>query len=112
MCGLGSAWKQGHVLNNLRSLDLDFAATSETKISGEHVSAPVFKDYIVFSSCGLSGVGGGVAVLLLKSKDLQVWAIFLDLDGMVIVLDVNITKVAPLGKWRFMLQQGLESRVS
>lgn len=63
------AWKQGHLLNNFRFLDLDEIAISETKYSGKHALASIFEDYI-FPSCGLSGAIGGVVVLLRELFDL------------------------------------------
>lgn len=54
---LGSASKQGHLFNDLRSLDLDVAANSETRIS-------IFEDYEFSSSSALAGTSGGVPVLL------------------------------------------------
>lgn len=50
MLGLGSAWKQGHLLNDLKSLDMDVVAISETKISGVHSLGPLFDDYEIFST--------------------------------------------------------------
>lgn len=35
------------------------------------------------------GTGSSVAMLLQTSLDLQLWVIFLDLGGMVVVLDMN-----------------------
>lgn len=46
--GLGSVWKQGHLSNDLRSLDLDVATISEARISGKHVLVSIFEDYEIF----------------------------------------------------------------
>lgn len=64
------------------------AALSEIRISRKRALTSIFKDYEVFSSCGLLGASDGVVVLLWKPLNLQAWVIFLDLDGRVVVLDV------------------------
>lgn len=87
--GLVSAWKQGHLLNELRPLDLDVAAIRETWISEKHAQASIFENYAIFSSCDLSGACGGVALLLWKYLDLQELAISLDSHGREVVLEVN-----------------------
>lgn len=78
-----------HLLNDPRSLDLDVAATSETKVSRKHALASIFVVYLVFSSFGQSETGGGVTVQLWKSINLRLRAIFLDPDGRVVDLDIN-----------------------
>lgn len=90
--GLESVWKQGHLDNDLKSLDLDMTTINETRISRKHPLAFLFEDYDVFSFCGLSGASGSVAVLLRKSLDFQVRLIFLDPNGWVVVMDVNDSK--------------------
>lgn len=83
--GLGSTWKQGHLLNNLRSLDLDVATISETRISGKHDLASILMLWSI-------GVDNGAAVLFQKFLDLQVRANFLDPDGRVVILNMNGSK--------------------
>lgn len=87
--GLGSAWKQGHYVNDLRSPDLDVAAISGTRIPGKQALVSIFKDNDVFPICSLSGVSGNIAVLLQKSLNHQVRTIFLHPGGRVVVLSVN-----------------------
>lgn len=60
---LDSVRKQGHLLNDLRSLGLDVFAIIETNISGKYALASIFEDYTIFSSCDLPGASVGVAVL-------------------------------------------------
>lgn len=76
------------MLNDLRSLDLDVVAINETRISNVRPLGPIFDDYEIFSSCGLSEVGCGEAGLFHTSLNLEVKAIFLDLGGK-LVLDVT-----------------------
>lgn len=64
VCGLGSTWKQSHLHNYVRLLDLDVASINETKIFRKYALASIFENYEVSSFCGLSDVGSSVAVLL------------------------------------------------
>ncbi len=88
--GLGSAWKQGHLLNDLRSLNMDVVAITETRISDTRALAPIFDDFEVHASLSRREMGGGgVAVFFRKSLGLEVRKIFLDPDGKLVVLDVD-----------------------
>ena len=53
--GLWSEWKQGHLLNDLRSLRLDVVAISETRISETSSHALLLNDYEVYASFGRHG---------------------------------------------------------
>ena len=64
-------------------------AISETRISEAHSFAPIFDDFEVYASLSRPGSGGGVAVLFRKGLDLEVWTIFLDPNGKLVVLDVR-----------------------
>ena len=87
--GLKSPWKQGRLLNDLRSFGMDVVAVSETRISDTHDFAPTFDDYEIFASLSRPGMGGGVAVLFRRGLGLQVRTIFLDPEGKSVVLDVS-----------------------
>lgn len=80
---------QDYLLNDLMVFNLDLAAISEAGSSDSQAIAPIFDDYDLFSSCGLSGADGSVAVLFRKSSGLEVNVIFLVQDDILVVLDVN-----------------------
>lgn len=46
-----------------RSLSLDGTAIIETRVLNTKVLSPVFDDYEIFSSYGLTGAGSGVGIL-------------------------------------------------
>lgn len=55
---LRSPWKQGRLLNDLRSLDLNVVAVSETRISGAHDLVSIFDDYEIYASFSRPGMEG------------------------------------------------------
>lgn len=76
----GSPWKQGCLLNDLKSQELDIIAVNETRISNAYALVPMFSR---------PGMGDGVVVLFRKELGLKVKPIFLDTDRRLVVLDVN-----------------------
>ena len=67
--GLRYPWKQGRLLNDLRSFDMDVVAVSETRISDTRLFAPTFDGYEIFAPLSQPGMGGGVAVCFGKDWD-------------------------------------------
>lgn len=60
--GLGSTWKPGHRLNDIRHLNLDVTGICETQNAGKYALAIIFEDYEIFSSYSLSEVGSNISV--------------------------------------------------
>lgn len=80
-CDLELIWKQGLLLNDLSSLDLDTVAITDTRISQTQTLNLTFGDYKTYPSCDLIGLGSRVVVLFWKELNLVMQAIFLDPTG-------------------------------
>lgn len=77
------------MFDNLKSLDLDVAVISETRISRKHTLEFIFEAYEILSPCGLSGTSSNAALIFWKSFDTQVQIILLNPDGKVVALNIN-----------------------
>lgn len=82
----GSNWKQSHLLNDIRSFDLDVKAINETRISMKYALVTIFKDYGIFLSSALLGTEDSVAVSFQRSLGIKARADFLEAVSR---LDVN-----------------------
>lgn len=77
------------LLSDLKWLNLDVVAVSETRVVDMCNLTSILGDFEIFASLSRSGMEGGVTVALVESLHLKIRSVFLDLEGNSMVLSVN-----------------------
>lgn len=82
--------KQGHLKNYQKSLSVDVATISESRLSDPRDLIPLFSRYEMFLSLCRSRAGsGGIEMLSRKSLGLKMKAVFLDPHSKLVVFDMS-----------------------